>query len=133
MSNPERLVPHHLGGEIEEEKLKEESPPEEEPAKEEGEQVTEEPKEEKTGHEMYEERQEALRKSEDLDGILRKEWKEKYGKEAPKGINLALRTIEAFRRDVKEAQDLRKVIRYGKDAAEKKASKKADKGAKRKK
>lgn len=124
MSNPERLLPHHLGEELPseetEESKKEKRPPEE--AEQQPEQPEEE-KEKKSGRALYQERQEALNQAEDLDSLLRAEWKAKHeGKDAPKGINLALRYIESFRRTVKEAQDLRKVIRYGKSSSEKSAA-----------
>ena len=104
MKNLENLIPHgHFEGEAEikapETKKKEEKP--------------------LTPQEQYGQRKEALRRAPDLEGTLREEWKAEKGGEAPEGVNLSLRTVESFRRAVREAQDLRKVVRYSKDAGEK--------------
>ncbi len=98
---PEKMIPAHLGGELSGKKSKE---------------VSDSDKlEEKTPQGQYNIRTEALRRSEDLEEKLRQEFKKAYSEEPPKGINLSLEMIESFRRIVKEAQDLRKVIREGKD------------------
>lgn len=107
MANPERMFPGHIGGELSEENSEEAT-----------DQGTSEKV--KNPHEQYEERHEALHKSEDLETRLREEFKAEHnGQEAPKGINLSLRMVESFRRLAEESQDLRKVVRYGKNPSEK--------------
>lgn len=106
MTNPERIISPHFEGEEElnnraEETKKEEASPGDYEKR------------------LYKERQEALKKSPSLEEALREEWKTEKGSEAPEGVNLSLRAVESFRRTVKEAQDLRKVVRYSKDAEEK--------------
>lgn len=95
------LLPFHIGGEM----------PSEEAAK----------KEELTPREKYELRQEKLMEAPDLDGLLRKDLKEK-GIEPPETLNLSLLAIEEFQRITKEAQTLRKVAREAKDPQEKMAA-----------
>ncbi|KKP33197.1 MAG: hypothetical protein UR22_C0001G0010 [Parcubacteria group bacterium GW2011_GWC2_32_10] len=68
--------------------------------------------------EEYQEHQEILRKADDLEARLREEYKEQTGAEAPKEKNLSLWMVEQFRRLAKEAQDLRKAVRYVKNPAE---------------
>ncbi len=117
MRNPEHLVPH---GHFEEEPQPIEPVLDlEVPKKATEEVVVQESEPSLTPKESFEKRKEVLAKAPDLEGVLREEWKKERGTEAPEGINLSLRTVETFRRTVKDAQDLRKVVRYSKNPEEK--------------
>src|SRR3989344_3009818 len=62
---------------------------------------------------------ERIKEGEDLEGALRREFKEKYKREAPTGVNLSLRMVEYFRETIKDAHALRRVARSGSSPEEK--------------
>ena len=62
---------------------------------------------------------EKIKEGEDLEGALRREFKEKYKREAPTGVNLSLRMVEYFRETIKDAHALRRVARSGSSPEEK--------------
>ena len=98
VSNPEKLIPHPLGGEPESVKeARKEGAPKDEQAR---------------------LRREALERAPDLEDLLRAKIEEE-GKEVPPHVNLSLRAIEDFRRLAREAQDFRKVVRATQDKKEK--------------
>lgn len=73
---------------------------------------------EQTPQKRYESRAEALSEAEPLEEILRKEWKEKTGEEAPENRNLSLDVIDEFRIQSRRAQALRQAIKKTGDSGE---------------
>lgn len=94
LKKPEKLLPTHLGGEVEE--TEEGLQPEK----------------------AYEKRQEELSEAPDLEATLKKHLEDK-GQTIPENLNLSLIAIEEFQRYVHEAQDLREVVKKAVDPNEK--------------
>jgi len=106
--SPEKMFPHHIGDRAEGEPQENLDEPEV---------TSQDLGETRIPQEEYQEHQEILRKADDLEARLREEYKEQTGAEAPKEKNLSLWMVEQFRRLAKEAQDLRKAVRYVKNPA----------------
>lgn len=79
---PARILPTHIGGEVQAQ-----SP-----------------------QERFRLRQEQLRAAPNLEDVLKGQFKER-GLEPPTNVNLSLKRIQNFERDVREAQDLREVAK----------------------
>ena len=95
---PDRLVPGHLGEKRTETKIDKKSKRTE-------------------AQQAYEQRAEQISRAPDLEGMLRKHATE-TGEPAPEGLNLSLIEIENFQRRVREAEDLRDVIKKSTDPRE---------------